>query len=168
MVDLELRPGHPSITCTTPLSAEAVALFGGGGGMDGVVFTRSEMEYLIKLYGYTITAEPETYPEVAPDPGPEPGTDWKLPAKQRQAQRQEWQDAQRKHLDTQPQSVRDRHRIAMAGASRNCLRHAQIDGLRAIGMLARFCEPGQDPLKVLAGLMQDAGFDLQTGWEEDE
>ena len=39
-------------------------------------------------------------------------------------------------------------------------RHAERDGLRMMAMLAKFCEPGQDPVKLLVQLCNDAGYDV--------
>lgn len=35
------------------------------------------------------------------------------------------------------------------------MREAETDGLRLVAYLARFCEPGQDPVKVLIDLIAD-------------
>lgn len=58
--------------------------------------------------------------------------------------------------------------LMQAGAQRNLARRVERDGLRAIVLLARFCEPGEDPVRLLARLLQDAGYDLHTGWESDD
>lgn len=47
-----------------------------------------------------------------------------------------------------------------AGSTRNLLRAAKADGLRLIAFIARFCEPGEDPVKFLARVLLDQGYDI--------
>lgn len=51
-------------------------------------------------------------------------------------------------------------RFAVAGGSRNLFRHAEADGLRMVATIARFLQPGEDPVRLLVSLMADAGFDV--------
>lgn len=57
--------------------------------------------------------------------------------------------------------------MADAGDLRNLFRHAEADGLRLSAYIARFVEPGQDPVQVLHGLLLDAGCDVGA-WDESE
>lgn len=57
----------------------------------------------------------------------------------------------------QSQKVEDFHQ---AGADRNLLRHANLDGLRVVAWLAKFVEQGEDPLAFLVGVMSDSGMDV--------
>lgn len=54
----------------------------------------------------------------------------------------------------------DTVRFAQAGADRNAMRHAECDGVRLLAWLARYVEPGSDPLKTLVQMAIDAGFDV--------
>lgn len=51
-------------------------------------------------------------------------------------------------------------------------RRAKHDGLRMLAVLSRFCEPGQDPVKLLVQLCIEAGYDIGTlsewAYEEDD
>jgi hypothetical protein len=50
--------------------------------------------------------------------------------------------------------------LLKAGAERNVFRHAESDGLRMIAFVARYLSQGEDPVKFLAQLCIDAGFDV--------
>lgn len=59
--------------------------------------------------------------------------------------------------------------LLQAGADRNVLRHAQADGLRLVAWLARYVEPGKDPLRTLVELACQAGWDvdpIDVGWAQ--
>jgi len=47
-----------------------------------------------------------------------------------------------------------------AGAFRNMARFAEVDGIRLVAFLAKFCEPGKDPLSLVKVLMSEAGYDV--------
>lgn len=47
-----------------------------------------------------------------------------------------------------------------AGSKRNCFRHAEEDGLRAIAFIAGYLSQGEDPVKLIAQLCIDAGYDI--------
>lgn len=57
------------------------------------------------------------------------------------------------------QKVADFHQ---AGADRNLIRHAQLDGLRIIAWLAKYVDKGEDPLAYLVGVMADSGMDVDV------
>jgi hypothetical protein len=50
--------------------------------------------------------------------------------------------------------------LFQAAAERNMFRHAESDGLRMIAFVARYISQGEDPVKFLAQLCIDAGFDV--------
>ena len=49
-----------------------------------------------------------------------------------------------------------------AGALRNVLRRAEHDGLRMVAWLARYLDPGEDPMKFLVQAVIDAGGDVDS------
>jgi len=55
---------------------------------------------------------------------------------------------------------KDRDGLMEAGMLLSLFRHAGHDGARLMAVLAKWCEPGQDPVKVLVGLLDDAGYDV--------
>jgi len=50
--------------------------------------------------------------------------------------------------------------LIQAGTFRNMIRYAQMDGLRLVAFLSRFCKPGKDPLSLIKVLMSEAGYDI--------
>lgn len=52
------------------------------------------------------------------------------------------------------------NRFMQAGDNVSLLRFAETDGLRLLAWLAKYVEPGADPLKTLIQLAIDAGFDV--------
>ena len=50
--------------------------------------------------------------------------------------------------------------LLQAGADRNMFRHAEHDGLRLLAWLAKWVEPGTDPLKVLVQVAVAAGWNV--------
>jgi len=57
-------------------------------------------------------------------------------------------------------TVEQQDTLKQAGADRNLFRHAEHDGLRIIAWLAKFVEPGTDPLKTVVQLAIDSGLDV--------
>jgi len=70
--------------------------------------------------------------------------------------------------------LKQRHESAFelleAGAVRNIFRAVETDGLRCIGVLAKFLEKEEDPVKLLIRLLNDAGYDVGDSieWATDE
>ena len=132
------RPGYPTMRVVAPRDAALIKLLGGS-LCDGVQLTHSQVTSLEKLY--------EIQEEV-PDPNwtpPEPPKP-KYPGEPMPPAR--------------PPLKNEGYRILQAGAERNMFRHAQADGLRMVAWLARFVEPGEDPLRLLIQLVSDAGWDV--------
>lgn len=63
------------------------------------------------------------------------------------------------------------HPLAEQGTFRNLVRHTERDGLRVMAFLSRYLQPGQDPVKLVAQLCSEAGFDVPNDidwiYEED-
>lgn len=167
-------PGDPKYAAVTPESVTCIELLGEGAHTNGVVFSRDEAKSIFRLYGYNITSKPESYPEIPADPGPKPNRfdskyDPRIPENPNifEVDLKAWSDVQQARKNSQPAEVDGRHRLEMAGAVRNCMRNVERDGARAIGLLAKLVEPGRDPVKFLAEILQEAGFDILTGWEDE-
>ncbi len=62
--------------------------------------------------------------------------------------------------------------LIQAGDTRNVCRHAEADGLRLMGWIARYCRPGEDPVKVVGRLFLEAGnveiAPEDVGWLQEE
>lgn len=71
-----------------------------------------------------------------------------------------------------PATASDRpgEELLQAGEARHDLRMAETDGLRMLAWLARYVEPGEDPVKVLVHLAAKAGWDVSAedvAWSEE-
>lgn len=69
-----------------------------------------------------------------------------------------------RHLPVQYRSGVDD--LEAAAAFRNMIRRAEADGLRLVAFLAKFMEPGEDPLRLVKEALSELGFDVQL--EDDE
>lgn len=61
-----------------------------------------------------------------------------------------------------------RGELQRAARFRNMTRHARNDGMRVVAFLARFCQPGQDPLQIVRCAMSEVGYDVMLEEEDDE
>lgn len=50
--------------------------------------------------------------------------------------------------------------LTQAGDQRNLMRYVQADGMRVMAFLARYLEPGEDPVRVVQDLFMQTGFDV--------
>ena len=67
--------------------------------------------------------------------------------------------------------VEEKDKLSQAGADCNMFRHAEHDGLRVIAWLAKYVEPGQDPLKEIVKMAVDRRYDVNPSdviWAEEE
>lgn len=54
----------------------------------------------------------------------------------------------------------EEHPLTQAGSDRNVIREAECDGLRLIAWLAKFVPAGEDPLKTLIQIADEAGCNV--------
>ncbi len=146
---------------TTPRAASTMALLGSGATSGSVTWTRGEWDAIRKLYGF-VPEPPNRRPP--PPQAPQRGdfTDaWKF--EDAMAAHARALKAHEKWQDPQP--------LMQAGADRNAVRYAEVDGLRMIAWLARYVEPGKDPLQTLVQLAVEAGLDVDpedVEWAEED
>lgn len=148
------RPGTRTHT-TTPMADALIRLLGGGLSYEGFAITSDQLKHLRALYEMTI--EPENK---RPDPPQAPPTTatWKEKEAYQNALEQwkRWQDPRP---------------MMQAGADRNMLRIAQLDGLRMVTWIAKYLEKGQDPLKLLIQMAANIGYDVdpeELAWADEE
>lgn len=151
---------------TTPLSATVIELLGHDLSSGGVVLSRSESRAITELYGYKAEKPSKRPPEpTAPTPpGPSSGPD---DAREYRRLMDKYDGAMvnwRKWQDPLP--------LMQAGVARNAVRDAQVDGLRLLAWIAKYVEPGHDPLKTLVQFAAEAGMPVcseDVEWaDEDE
>jgi hypothetical protein len=150
--DIFKRPttdgNHGSVT-TTPSAASMIRLLGGQRHA-GVTLSNDEMRAVNRLYGYK-----KEQPNVRPPPPV-------APVRSDFQSAWEYDAAVRKHKTAMEAHANweDPMQFMQAGADRNAFKHAEADGLRLVGWLAKHLQPNEDPLRVLVQLAMDAGWDV--------
>ena len=159
------RPKRPTIQgmadVTTPFVGKMMQLLGTGGILENVAFSKSEINSLKKLYGFE-AEKPNQKP-----PPPE------APKREDYGSDLDFERAQRDHKVALKahENWQDPLPLMQAGADRNLFRHVRGDGLRLAAFIAKFCQPGEDPLKVLIRMATDAGYAVEpedASWAEEE
>lgn len=154
-----------SSTVTTPLSATIIELLGHGLSSGAVTLSRSESRAITELYGYKAEKPTERPPEPIPPkpPGPSAGPEDARTYRQLKDKYDRAIENWRKWQDPLP--------LMQAGAARNALRDAQVDGLRLLAWIAKYVEPGRDPLKTLVQFAGEAGMPVcseDSEWADDD
>lgn len=150
----------------TPGNKNEMALLGSGPGHRNFYPTRDQYRALKKVYG----VHEETLPGPLPLPD-KPDTSGMSPWQAEEALKN-WE---RRVKDVQkfntPKERKAAQNFNQAGADRNLFRHMEHDGLRMVAWLAKYLEPGEDPVKLLVLIASDAGFDVPPedyGWATGE
>lgn len=84
-----------------------------------------------------------------------------------------WEEDFERNPRTKPLEVRrfdeaGTRALFKAGRNKSLKEAASLDGLRLMAFLAKFLERGEDPVRMVEGLLLDAGFDITDGgWPED-
>lgn len=146
---------------TTPFAGAMMQLLGVGGTFEGVAFSKGEIQNLKKLYGF----EAEKPNKKPPPPEPPKREDFKSDWDFERAER-DHKEALKRHANWE-----DPRPLMQAGADRNLYRHVQGDGLRLAAYIAKFCQPGEDPVKVLVRMAIDSGYPVEpedVTWAEEE
>lgn len=153
---LQPRPQANGAPCATPSDADMIEAYGGS-SFEGVAFSDAQRRDLEKLYGYDLARsahEAIAYSEseyrramLAYDEAMATEADpWK----------------RERLVKPKPPDPGGIAKFFISGNQLHMFRHAQCDGLRLIALLAHHVEPGRDPVRVLARLMIDAGWDVQV------
>ena len=144
MHDRPRTPNHS--TGTTPNAAAMMSLLGVGITHGNVTLTRSEYRAAQRLYGYHDEPTQQRPPE--PPQPTRPRYLWDDEEHKQHAAHEAW----KRWSDPSP--------LLQAGADRNMLRYLEADGLRMAAWLARHCQPGEDPLRVMIRMAISAGYDV--------
>lgn len=123
MADKLKRPtvnGLYDSLCTTPRAGQMMTLLGAGQSTGPFTFSRDEFRAVQKLYGYQAEQPNQKPPPPAQPVREDFQDDWA------------YRDALRKHQEALKahQKWKDPIDFMQAGADRNCMRHAEADGLR--------------------------------------
>jgi len=156
---MEKRPGLPTTLVVHPNDGVTIALLGGE-SYAGVTFTPDQHRALRDLY--------EVSDEV------HDVERWRSAHDESQAQIQVLADknpfkpvADKNPFKPVAFDEKGFRAWKAAGEDINVMRRASLDGLRLIGLLAKFLEPGEDPVRYVHDLLIDAGLDVDA-WGDDE
>jgi hypothetical protein len=150
--------------CATPVDAKLIQLLGGS-RQDGVVFTTDQVRALETLYGFNFKEAAEGATAYAEERHQKAVEDHE--AFMADPDVSAWAKRDRKAPKPPSQSISE---FIVAGSERNMFRAVKEDGMRAIALFSKFLEPGQDPVKLLVQLMDQAGWDVgdHVEWAYDE
>jgi len=155
-----------SLVTATPTDATMIALLGIGCHFEGVAFTRDQSKRLERFYGFDDQKARAEYEQHS--------------RKASESREQQLQDELKKpnlskrthdRLSVELDKIRAGREASAKGAGdfgvagnlRNRLRIVREDGLRVMALLSKYLEPGEDPVKLVLLLLDEAGYD--TGGE---
>jgi hypothetical protein len=141
-------PGAPTRYCDTSTSADMIALLGGS-SFESVSFTRDQVRALSRVYGFDADLNARL------DEAERQHAEQEQATKERHAQ-----VGAKYPLVLRPFDRAAMRRFMQSGDERNLFRHAKRDGLRIMAFLSRFCDPDEDPVKVVVRVMHAAGYDV--------
>ena len=170
----------------TPSTWRMMQLLGSGIVHEGHAFSKSQEKHLKDFYGFSqkkdeddaaaqLAKTQETYEARSADywaakalgaKSPEGKAAW-------EAYAQKWDRSARYGSAEPPKPPVGGSTLGLleAGTNRNLVRYVDRDGRRVMAFLAAFLEPGEDPVKLVAQLCSQAGYDVteDTEWMyEDE
>ncbi len=163
-VKIEKRPGYGR-RVATPNDEALLRLHGGGLRHEDVVVTDGQLCAIRTLYGFYV--EPPGQKPPAPVPPVKPTARFES-SKDAYAYERTVEEYKRAKDGWDRWS--DPRKFMQAGADLSAMRFASSDGLRMLAWIARFIEPGADPVKTLIQLATDAGWDIDPDdvrWAED-
>ena len=134
---------------TTPSAATMITLLGASLQHEGNLLSRSEYQALSKVYGFSVEK-----------PGTRPPKPVQAPYKGKTSFDRQDEDKEYARQVANWERWQDPQAMMQAGADRNLARRAQHDGFRLVAWIAKYVEPGEDPLKTLIQMASDAGFDV--------
>ena len=170
-------PGHPAYCCDTPMTQTMIDLMGRGAHHGAVYFSRSQTEALQRFYDFDPQRDIDTVEETlqaayekARDEYEDRKALWDSDKRAYKATYGWDATAPRVPRPPTPLIIEKLGRLQHAGAGRNLMRFVERDGLRLMAFLSRYLEQGEDPVKLVAQLCIDAGYDVPdvSDWLEED
>jgi hypothetical protein len=166
-------PGLPEYCASTPSSDSMIQLLGCPLKHNSVAFTHDEANNLYRFYGLDkqkIKTDVDQLINQAQAQLDEATEAWNAGTPYWKGRR----DSEGKELvDPSKIKLPVRHEVEnfmFVGGSRNIMRHVETDGLRIMGAISKYLQPGEDPVKTVLLAMSEAGFDVVEGdwlWGEE-
>lgn len=161
-------PGYPELIAATPTDVEVLSYCGGHSNA-GVEFTADQVQRFKNFYGFDRqhTAKVVEMMRVAHE---------ELLAKNEKlraelSEKKDW-ESKNKLRDIPAPKPFDASivRLFEAGDTRNVFRYVERDGMRVMAFLSEFLEYGEDPVKLVAKMVMQMGYDVDPGvvaWVEE-
>lgn len=158
--DLRPRPTCPQgALVATPEDATTIGFFGSPGRHGSVAYTHDQERAMERLYGYDLDGWEKRAASEAIEAHAEACAEYE--DRRRKASAYEAARMQ----PPKPADPKGAAYFQRGGDSMHMLRHAEADGVRMVALIARYVEPGDDPVRLLARLLMDAGYDVQVNPE---
>jgi len=154
------RPGLPETVASTPYSMAMIELFGGA-SFEGVSFSLDEYRAMEKVYSMDATASGEEAAAFSKEIYEKALKEYE--AKMADPSLSRWE--KEKLRKPAPPDLEGVKTLFKKGSQRNLMRYAREDGLRLMGVLSRYLESGEDPVKLVLRLMVDVGYDVPEDFD---
>ena len=149
-------PGSPHMNCATPDDYNGFKVGLKGYMFEGVSVLREHVNQWVAFYGYDL-AEQDRF--VADSIAGHEAAVARAAEAQASPNRSPWAPEIKKPPEPDTEGLRRYwHGQLMVDVGRNATR----DGLRMMAFMAPFLERGEDPVRLLANLMMQAGYDVTT------
>ena len=163
MSELFSIPGDPDFFAATPDDVFVIKTLGGK-QCNGVTFTDDQLRALRRAYGFSDTHNQSVVEGMRQDHEVRVTAFEKTLLEALPYKREELERKRPKPFDAEGLTT-----FLESGDNVNLFRHAERDGLRIMGAISRFLEPGEDPVKLVLRLAVEAGYDVDVDpeWLED-
>jgi len=162
-------PGEDRVAVDTPSTWAMMQLLGGGNSFEGVALSREQEKALLAFYDFDDARDVQKAKEA------------------QEALEAAWEERRQMHVEAEetgdwtaydekydikygyrelPDKPKPTNPLPFlrAGATKNMFRFWRRDGLRVMAFLARYLERGEDPVRLVAQLCIEAGYDVPNDY----
>lgn len=144
--------------CVVPDDARTL-LITNGVTVGDVAITRGKLRHMERLYGFDLDAAAQD----AATKSHEQHVAALARHEEEKAKATGWdRDRLVPPKRTEPADVAS---FQFGGDTRDLLRYAEADGMRMVALIAAYLEPGEDPVRRLAKMLMDQGYDVPVSPE---
>lgn len=165
---MQTRPTAGGSMCVVPDDATTLSITNGV-TVGNVAITRGKLRHMERLYGFDLDAAARA----AATKSHEQHVAALARHEEEKAKATGWdRDRLVPPKRTEPSEVAS---FQFGGDTRDLLRYAEADGMRMVALIAAYLEPGEDPVRWLAKMLMDQGYDVpvdpewaDTDWPHDD
>lgn len=158
------RPGEPTYYATDPTSEAMIQLFGSAPTYQGVALTEQQHRRLMETYGL----DPDFHKKVEIEHQAELDAKYERDTAEYNADIASGTPQyllDRKWIGGRPKRRKASGMMTEAGDTLTAYRLASQDGLRIMGFLAEYLQPGEDPVGLIQQSLAALGFDVECSIE---